>query len=309
MNRCVPLSDKIIRRYASTAELPGHDVMDERLHTGKLTVTIKTETPIFVADATGFGFFTDGTGRYAIPGSTIRGMVRSAMQVLGFCAFRPEDIDQNKETIWPELSEEHKAFFKDKDMICLDYIWSIMGFVSKKYCYRSRVAFEDCKLIKSAGVETPFIPGYKSQCFAGYKVPVVQNGVENRRWDDMDFRRKKPQMLQDAAFKGTIRFTNLTDDELGLLFWSLLLESKPKCYHSIGQGKSFGYGRVCVTINEAVEYFASDLYSEVSLGREARLLDVNQFIDAYKEYAKTQVNVQDIFDVSTIKNYLKCKSL
>ena len=46
---------------------------------------------------------------------------------------------------------------------------------------------------------------------------------------------------------GTIRYHHLTPDELGLLLWSIALEDG--CYHSIGRGRPYGYGRVRIRID------------------------------------------------------------
>ena len=51
-----------------------------------------------------------------------------------------------------------------------------------------------------------------------------------------------------TVFRGSVRFKNLRRDELGLLLWCLLL--KEGCFQSIGMGKSYGYGRMSVVLEE-----------------------------------------------------------
>ena len=88
----VPFSGRILLPYAGPAELPSHSELRPDLRSGELHVTLEAETPVFVSDGRGF-FFRDAGGRYAIPGSTVRGITRENMQILGFGLLRPgEDL-------------------------------------------------------------------------------------------------------------------------------------------------------------------------------------------------------------------------
>lgn len=91
----VPFSEKILFRYAGIEELPPHDRIDPALHTGEIHVTLRAETPVFVSDGDEEPHFFKGPdGKYQIPGSTVRGMVRENMQILGYGLVRPgEDLD------------------------------------------------------------------------------------------------------------------------------------------------------------------------------------------------------------------------
>lgn len=87
----VPFSNRIL---PYEGELPPHDKIDPSLHTGEIELTMTAQTPVFVSgggDAP--GFFRTPAGRFAIPGSTVRGMTRENMQILGFGLIRGgEDI-------------------------------------------------------------------------------------------------------------------------------------------------------------------------------------------------------------------------
>lgn len=92
----IPLSDKILLPYDSVESLPAHDRVDPSLKTGEICVTMVADTPVFVSDGDKNDphFFRGGNGKYMIPGSTIRGMVRENMQILGFGLMRPgEDLE------------------------------------------------------------------------------------------------------------------------------------------------------------------------------------------------------------------------
>ena len=81
----IPLSEKVLLPYNSIEELPPHDRMDPALKTGEIHVSMVADTPVFVSDGDKNEphFFRGNNGKYMIPGSTIRGMVRENMQILG----------------------------------------------------------------------------------------------------------------------------------------------------------------------------------------------------------------------------------
>ncbi|MFI3212734.1 MAG: TIGR03986 family CRISPR-associated RAMP protein [Eubacteriales bacterium] len=54
-----------------------------QLNSGEIHVICKAETPIFIGNGKG-DFFKGANGKEMIPGSTIRGMVRANMQILGY---------------------------------------------------------------------------------------------------------------------------------------------------------------------------------------------------------------------------------
>lgn len=85
----VPFYDKVYQ-YPDH-KLTSHNSVEENLITGEITYKITAETPIMIDDGTNH-FFTDAKGRYAIPGSTMRGLIRNNVQVLGLCSYE-DDID------------------------------------------------------------------------------------------------------------------------------------------------------------------------------------------------------------------------
>ncbi len=71
--------------------LVAHNFMEEDLQTGEITYEITAKTPIIVDDGNG-NFCKNAKGEYAIPGSTIRGLIRNNIQILGLASFN-DDID------------------------------------------------------------------------------------------------------------------------------------------------------------------------------------------------------------------------
>lgn len=85
----VPFPDKVVAVDPKQAAV--HDRMEEGLISGEITYTVKAETPIFVDDGTEH-FMSDEYGRYIIPGSSMRGLIRTNAQILSFSGF-DDDID------------------------------------------------------------------------------------------------------------------------------------------------------------------------------------------------------------------------
>ena len=83
----VPFYNKVYPHNKFTS----HNSVEENLITGEITYKITAETPIMIDDGTNH-FFTDAKGRYAIPGSTMRGLIRNNVQVWGLCSYE-DDID------------------------------------------------------------------------------------------------------------------------------------------------------------------------------------------------------------------------
>ena len=82
-------------RYTDVSELPAHDKLCAELLTGEIHLTLTAETPVFVSDGQeNADFFRGANGNYMIPGSTIRGMVRENMQILGDgLVLKDEDLE------------------------------------------------------------------------------------------------------------------------------------------------------------------------------------------------------------------------
>lgn len=85
----VPLPEKIVSRYKSPNELPTHDASKEEdihLLSGEITFNIVAQNPILVADESKPNelrkFNKNADGTYEIPGSSLRGLIRSAVSVL-----------------------------------------------------------------------------------------------------------------------------------------------------------------------------------------------------------------------------------
>ena len=113
----VPFSDKNpLLPYASMEDLPAHDSIRADLKTGEIHVTLQAETPVFVSDGgkaanekQNLRFFRLPNGEFAVPGSSVRGMVRENMQILGFGIIRPGADFEDQRMFFREIASARDA--------------------------------------------------------------------------------------------------------------------------------------------------------------------------------------------------------
>lgn len=100
----IPFPEKIFYRHTILEEhidkdrgitvLPKHNMFEKGLKTGYIDYLIKVETPLFISDGEKESDFFKVDGKYTIPGSTVRGKVRSNAEILS-CSY-PEFIENKK---------------------------------------------------------------------------------------------------------------------------------------------------------------------------------------------------------------------
>lgn len=87
----VPFTNKLYNY--SKEMLPRHDKMEDGLTSGEIEYEITAETKIFVDDGTDNHHFNKNeNNKYCIRGSSVRGLIRNNVQILGFSSFE-DDID------------------------------------------------------------------------------------------------------------------------------------------------------------------------------------------------------------------------
>ena len=107
----IDFPEQWIARYDSLDELPKHNELNEKLFSGSLEFEWEAVTPVIVAeeDKENKGvkrFFRNQDG-YAIPGNTIRGMIRSHVMILGLANYR-DDI-QNARFMYRDMASINKS--------------------------------------------------------------------------------------------------------------------------------------------------------------------------------------------------------
>jgi CRISPR-associated protein (TIGR03986 family) len=114
----VDFPEQWVARYASLDELPKHNQLDEKWLSGSLELEWEAVTPVIVAEEDKKSnnvkhFFRNHEG-YAIPGNTIRGLIRSHIMILGMGNYR-DDIQDSRfmyrdmASINTRLKEQYRA--------------------------------------------------------------------------------------------------------------------------------------------------------------------------------------------------------
>lgn len=155
-----------------------------------------------------------------------------------------------------------------------DYCKSLFGYTDceNNNSYKSRVCFMDAEAVKGkkAANEIPLVLGApKPTSYLDYLTSADDKHKAVTYNDDFQLRGVKQYWLKEspdqpatvknqkvaspfrpydagAVFQGKIRFENLSDEELGMLLWSLVLEKESN--QNIGKAKSYGYGRIAVKL-------------------------------------------------------------
>jgi len=104
----VPFSNKIL---PYPEEIPAHDSTDLSLKTGEIHVTLEAVTPVFVSDGNREDphFIQSPNGKFMLPGSTVRGMARQNMQILGFGLVRPGEDLEDKRIFYRKVADARNS--------------------------------------------------------------------------------------------------------------------------------------------------------------------------------------------------------
>jgi len=81
----IPLSEKVF--FPPWAEDVSHDIPFEDGESGEIEITITAKSPIFIRDHEKREKFCNYNGTYFIPGSSIKGVVRSVLEIMSFAKF------------------------------------------------------------------------------------------------------------------------------------------------------------------------------------------------------------------------------
>lgn len=229
---------------------------------------------------------------------------------------------------------------KQKDDNIIDYTKAMFGFSNdkKRTNYKSRVYFKDAINTKNKGFEKEEEYILSSPKPTSYMDYIIQpeNGINtyNSMFDNKNkksgFRlrgvkqywfkdvvraeetdKKKVvskirAMKSGSKFNGKIIFKNLDEDELGLLLWSLKLNTN--CKQNIGMAKPYGYGRIEIIVDNLKVYDYSKMYNLDLLNFdvfESKEADV--FIDLYKNRA-SKVLGKKIDNIYRIKDFIFMKT-
>ena len=133
---------------------------------------------------------------------------------------------------------------------------------------------------------------YNDSKISGWKRYMVRaNAFERNTGDDKIDTIIYP-LKSDSSFNCKVRFHNLKPQELGALLSAITFHNTKDCYHQIGQGKPYGFGKVSISVEHLIieDKFVND-YSSYMQEFECLL---------YEEYDKSWVNHENIIQLFTM---------
>lgn len=224
--------------------------------------------------------------------------------------------------------EIYDGLSKEQRDNSLDYCKALFGFKS----YRSRLSFQE------AGVDETASEGEKVNAVLGEPKPTSyldylmgENGAPATYRGDFSLRGMKQYWLHSktaqsglgnnkavgsefypypkgTSFTGQIRFTNLSEEELGMLLWSLLLEQESQ--QNVGKGKPYGYGRIRISLKKLNVLDADALYGGDTLCLEP-YQDQKEHCGEYVDKAKkdmTRFLGRDVMTYPPVRDFLWMKN-
>jgi hypothetical protein len=245
------------------------DVPFENAQTGKIHLRLTAITPVFVRqgqviNANPSKEFVHKEDVYFIPATSIKGMVRSILEIISFGKLGMEGDKEGKYLA-------HAAS-------TIDLAECIFGKV-KGDSLRGRVHFSHAEL-KSPVIKTDEEEAYCGQPKASYG-PIYKDGNYLKGWKRYPVRSKVSEIPEVAegneefaqhfiplaagsVFECDMRYFNLKREELGALLYAMNFFKG--AIYSIGFGKPYGFGQVTIELsgNDEIELLKQEFISLIS---------------------------------------------
>lgn len=216
-----------------------------------------------------------------------------------------------------------------------DFVDSIFGWKN----FRTKVSFLDALCVSTPVQEVKYdmvLGQPKPSWYKGYIKQEKEGELESYCTDNYKIRGRKFYWLKEGAdldamksnlpapdkkdkvsttmychkegtkFKGKLRFENLSNEELGLLIYSLK-QGDTEGYFNIGMGKSYGLGKCKITIKQLVISDIKEKYMSFA-GKSEINEDIDKYITCFKDYVKKFYKVKDLNDIRSYREYLLSKT-
>ena len=259
--------------------------------TGYLDCRLTVETPLFIPKPRTAGasvvsgpkdFITNGTKTPVVPGSSLKGLVRSLVETLGPGCWKLYDGQyKDRDKYGDDKPIPLPSLFRpcmDNQRLCP--ACRMFGLVSgNEASLLGKVGIDDalCEEARPhAAVFTPILGGPKPRHTvwytdlegrpAGRKYYFhhtqiqTENALRKTKGDVVINEHIKP-LDQGTVFTFRVHFSNMADDELALLVYALALE--PAMRHKLGFAKPAGFGSVRVMVQSLRRQKMADRYRGV----------------------------------------------
>ena len=282
--RLVPVRDIVSKKRPLTDE-------KFKANSGRIYCTIENLTPLFIGGNRNNPQFLTSNGKYIIPGSSLKGMLRSLAEIIGGGCSVTDSKNRFNKTY---------AVCDKVDSLCVTCrMFGMMERGKGAKVHKGNVCISDA-LIREKNPETKLFdvqlfnhatkhePFYrtpqtgrrdgKSRKFYFHQ-PKRKNSVPSIPQELMNQAKKINAILPGSQFEFEIDFFNLEKSELELLVYILALEEnveiviedgeiplKGPMRHKLGYAKPLGLGSCRIDLNK-IEYFAAPAKRFSSLGQ------------------------------------------
>ncbi|MBQ9887295.1 MAG: TIGR03986 family CRISPR-associated RAMP protein [Lachnospiraceae bacterium] len=215
----------------------------------------------------------------------------------------------------------------------IDYSKAMFGYSNESGSYKSRISFSDAVEVnvnKYDKEESMILSEPKPTSYLDYLIQNDPNKAVTYNTDGFKLRGVKQYWLHNTiipgevtdkqenvatsftpldegtVFKGKVRFQNLSEDELGLLLWSIKLSDDS--WMNVGKAKPYGYGKISLAIDYAKSIDKKEAYnSEFNLD-PFEYIDIDAKINAYKKSINKHLSGRKIEELDEIKQFFEMKN-
>ncbi len=249
---------------------------------GRIEGTITTLTPFFIPDhrnASPKQFLKDRQGRAIIPGSSLKGLIRSLVETIGPGCWWLFDGDYKEVAYREKLPAAFRQCQDKRENLCV--ACRMFGMIKKEETLlMGHVGFDEAVCLDPTphdALYTIILSGPKPRHSAFYLTPdkklvagrkfyfhhstkPANVGVWLPRGRATNQAQAQNQYIKpigaDSVFTFSAHFDNLAPEELALLIYALVLE--PEMRHKLGYAKPAGLGSVEIKLTgmELIDYTA-----------------------------------------------------
>ena len=222
-------------------------------------------------------------GNPLIPGSSLKGVVRSVAEALsGSCLTLPAKLDYGKGVSYKLPTGFQRC--DPKEQLCPSC--RIFGGMNRGSTFLGKINIGDALAEDKIAIEPltlePLMqpkPRHHVWYEASPQQPNVMRGRKfyyhrprgPRNTTQGSYNKTVEAVKPGADFTFSVDYTNLTDDELALLLFALVLE--PEMCHKVGMGKPVGLGSAKIEITQWKQHNLRERYEQ--LGEGTRVLQAD----------------------------------
>lgn len=173
--------------------------------------------------------------------------------------------------------------------------------------YQGRVYFTDAKPTKIPIVEKnvelelmepePKFTDDK-KAIKGRKIYLHKQTINTKKGNNQNIKSKVDIVKENTEFLFEVHFEKLTEDELGILLYSLMLDG-PITQHKVGRGKALGYGSISIAIKECLVEKKEEKYKSFSIKNAYKNVSKQELISKAKQRYNVngRENVKKLFEI------------